>query len=199
MPLFLASKCGPKRQLLAQPNAGFKSNAMTDDGTNTSTQGFLNGIRLEIDIPYFENRINNLYPPFLVICHLLILPAAEVLYFFLYLHRFWQGFTGKVIIQLSYTIYSITSLHSAIFQKSDRSILFLWTIVGLITLLVGLITNYFQARHGLVSGFSFRSGVALGTMIWVFWLCRMHNTGQWADKVNWPESVNIGDKQNIFY
>lgn len=140
-----------------------------------------------------------MYVPLLLVSHLVVLPAGEVLYYFLFLSKFWRGCTGKVIVQLSYTLYSILSLQSAIFIKNDKNSTFLWTIIGALTFVVGLITYYFQNKHGLACGFSFRSGFALGVFLWVYYLKEMFETGNWKGMVGWPDKLIIGDERNIFY
>lgn len=58
----------------------------------------LKGIEILIETPYYQENMNYLYFAMLVICHLILLPAAEAIYFFLFLYKFWQGFTGKIIV-----------------------------------------------------------------------------------------------------
>ena len=91
------------------------------------------------------------------------------------------------------------SLHSAVFSKNSTRAVFLWLTVGFITFAIGLVTYYFQNYYGLACGVSFRSGIAAGVFLWVYWLTVMFQTGKWEEYGGWPTKLIIGDEENIFY
>lgn len=74
----------------------------------------LGDLEILIDMPVTDGSISIIYILLLIFSHMFILPAAEALFFYVYLYKFWLGYTGKIIVQLSYTLYSVISLYSSI-------------------------------------------------------------------------------------